>query len=60
MDRDGANGVTTVDAADGKRASGTNHDASDFAPGGTLIAIDWYKRQYAAVRLDGTLLGGAQ
>ena len=60
LDRDGANGVTTVDAADGKRASGTDRDASEFAPGGTLIAVDWYKQQYAAVRLDGTLLGGAQ
>ncbi len=60
LDRDGPNGITLVDAADGKGIGETTGDAKELAPGGTLIAIDWYKMEYSAVRLDGTILGGAQ
>jgi hypothetical protein len=60
LDRDGPNGVTLIDVADGKRADGGSDAASDFAPGGTLVAVDWYKMQYAVVHLDGSTLGGAQ
>jgi hypothetical protein len=60
LDRDGPNGVTLIDVHDGKRADGGAGAASDFAAGGHLLAVDWYKMQYAVVHLDGSTLAGAQ
>jgi hypothetical protein len=60
LDRDGPNGVTLIDVHDGTRADGGAGAASDFAAGGKLVAVDWYKMQYAVVHLDGSVLAGAQ
>ena len=60
LDRDGPNGVTLVNAADGKNVAGTSGAPADFALGGTLVAVDWYKMQYSVVQLDGPTLGRAQ
>ena len=60
LDHDGPNGITLISAADGKKVGGTTEDAAEFSPGGTMVAVDWYKMQYSVVHLDGAILGGAQ
>ncbi len=60
LDRDGPNGVTLINAADGKKVGGTTEDATEFALGGMMVAVDWYKMEYSVVHLDGATLGRAQ
>jgi hypothetical protein len=60
LDQDGPNGVTFISAADGSKVGGTTEGATEFALGGTMVAVDWYKMQYTVVHLDGAILGGAQ
>jgi hypothetical protein len=60
LNRDGTNRATSVGAGDAKSLAGDTGHFDDFAPGGVLIAIDWYRMEVAAVRLTGKMLGGGQ
>jgi len=55
-DRDDVGGVTTVDLTDGQNLAGSSELPAHFSTGGVLVAIDWFKLQILAVRLDAALL----
>jgi hypothetical protein len=61
LDRGPADGVTLIAAGDAK-AVGDPHGKApgEFAPGGILIAVDWYHMEVVAARLDAALLGGGR
>jgi hypothetical protein len=59
LDRDGPNGVTLISVADAKPVGDTAGKPAGFAPGGVLVAVDWYDMEALILRLDGGLLGGA-
>ncbi len=58
---DPADGVTLIGTGDAK-SIGDPHGKSlgEFAPGGIVVAVDWYHMEVIAARLDGALLGGGK
>ena len=58
-DKDGANGLATVDLADGQPLSGSGPPPTQFSSGGVLIAIDWYQRAILATPIAPNDLAGA-
>jgi len=58
MDKDGPNGVTLIAIGEGAAVDGKGATARELLPGGTLIAVDWYKMQYFAAHLDAAILAG--
>jgi hypothetical protein len=59
-DQDGANGLTTVDVGRCRSILASNDAPSELRPGGVLVAIDFYRMEVLATRLDTDAIGRAR